>query len=52
MLLRNALYLRSILFHFFYNLLLYPEKLCGTMMHPREAIKQVIHLPKYVYMAG
>uniref|UniRef100_A0A8R1XVJ7 SUN domain-containing protein n=1 Tax=Onchocerca volvulus TaxID=6282 RepID=A0A8R1XVJ7_ONCVO len=50
--LRNALYLLSSVFHFLCDLLLYPGKLYGAMMYPREAVEQMVQLPKYVYMAG
>ncbi|VDK78664.1 unnamed protein product [Litomosoides sigmodontis] len=48
----NALYLLSIIPRYLYDRVLYPVKLYGTMMYPRETIEQAIELPKYVYMAG
>uniref|UniRef100_A0A0R3RUF7 SUN domain-containing protein n=1 Tax=Elaeophora elaphi TaxID=1147741 RepID=A0A0R3RUF7_9BILA len=49
---RNVLYWLSVIFRFWYNLILYPSKLYGAMMHSRKAIEQVVQLPKYVYIAG
>lgn len=50
--LENASYLLSSMSHYLYDRILYPAKLYGTMMYPRETIEQAIELPKYVYMAG
>ncbi|EJD76557.1 UNC84A protein [Loa loa] len=49
---RNVSYLLSVVFHFLYDLLLYPGKLYGAMVHPRESLEKLVQLPKYVYMAG
>ncbi|KAL3989549.1 Sad1 / UNC-like C-terminal family protein [Acanthocheilonema viteae] len=50
--LRNILYLISVILRFLYDLILYPAKLYGAMTYPRETIEQMVQLPKYVYIAG